>query len=158
MDACSELAIRPYRPTELDAVIAIFLGSVRQIAARDYNEAQIDAWARVERDKWAVKRLSRPTWIALISQELVGFTDLEPDGHLDMMYVHAAHQRKGVATALLKRVEATAAELDLSRIFTEASVTARAFFASHGFHVVTPQVVQVRGQSLPNFLMEKLLP
>jgi putative acetyltransferase len=157
MNALRELAIRLYRPTDLDAVIAIFLGSVRQIAARHYNHAQIDAWAQVERDKWAVKRLSRPTWIALIGEEPVGFADLEPNGHLDMMYVHAAHQRKGVATALLKKVEAAATELGLSRIFTEASITARAFFERHGFDVVTPQVVHVRGQSLTNFLMEKLL-
>ena len=150
--------IRVYRPTDLDAVIAIFLGAVREIASRDYTPAQIDAWAQVERDKWAVKRLSRPTWIALIGEEPVGFADLEPNGHLDMMYVDAAHQRKGVATALLKKVEAAAAELDLSRIFTEASITARAFFEHHGFHVMTPQVVQVRGQSLTNFLMEKVLP
>ena len=158
MNACGELAIRLYRPTDLDGAIAVFLGSVRQIAARDYNEAQIDAWARVERDRWAAKRLGRPTWIAVIGDELVGFTDLEPDGRLDMMYVHAAHQRKGVATALLKNVEAAAAELHLPRIFTAASITARAFFESHRFRVVTPQVVQVRGQSLTNFLMEKLLP
>jgi putative acetyltransferase len=127
-------------------------------AARDYNEAQIDAWAQVERDKWALKRLSRPTWVAAIGEEIVGFADLEPDGHLDMMYVHAAHQRKGVATALLKKVEAAATELSLPRIFTDASVTARAFFESGGFRVVAPQVVQVRGQYFANFLMEKSLP
>lgn len=157
MDTGRELAIRPYRPDDLDVMIAIFLGSVRQIAARDYNEGQIDAWARVERDKWAVKRLSRPTWIAVIGDEPVGFTDLEPDGRVDMMYVHAAHQRKGIGTALLNKVEAAAAGLDLARIFTAASITARAFFESQGFHVVRPQLVQRGGQRLTNFLMEKLL-
>jgi putative acetyltransferase len=50
----------------------------------------------------------------------VGFTDLQPDGCLDMMYVHPAHQGVGVATALLNKVEAAAGELGLSRIFTEA--------------------------------------
>jgi putative acetyltransferase len=158
MDACRELALRPYRPNDLDAVIAIFLGSIRRIAARDYDEAQIDAWARVERDRWAVARLCRPTWVAVIADERVGFADLEPDGHLDMMYVHPAHQRKGVATALLAKVEAAAAELDLPRIFTEASITARTFFERRGFSVVTPQIVRLQGQSLTNFLMEKPIP
>jgi putative acetyltransferase len=158
MKACRELTIRPYLPNDLDAVIAVFLGAVRQIASRDYNAAQIDAWARVERDKLAISRLSRTTLIAVIGEDVVGFTDLEPEGHLDMMYVHAAHQRRGVATALLKTVEVAATDLHLSRIFTEASITARPFFETHGFHVVARQFVHTHGQNLTNFRMEKLLP
>ena len=152
-----QLTVRPYHATDLDAVIAIFLGSVRQIAARDYNEAQIDAWARVDRDKWAARRLSRPTWVAAIGERPVGFTDLEPQGHLDMMYVHPAHQRVGVATALLRKAEAAAAERGLSRIFTEASITALGFFERHGFRAVTAQLVDIGGQTLTNFRMEKPL-
>jgi len=64
---------------------------------------------------------------AVVDELPVGFTDLEPDGHLDMMFVHPAHQGAGVATALFNTVEAAARAQNLSRIFTEASITARSF-------------------------------
>lgn len=151
------VSVRSYRPDDLDAAIAIFLGAVRESAARDYDPAQIDAWARVDPEKWAARRNNRPTWIAELGAKPVGFADLEPDGHLDMMYVHPAHQRMGIATALLSRVETAARGQGLSRIFTEASITARPFFESRGFRLLAAQTVALRGQSFVNFRMEKLL-
>jgi putative acetyltransferase len=151
------LSIRPYRPDDLDAVIRIFLTAIRETAAKDYDRAQIDAWAQADRDMWAKRRLSRPTWVAVVGAKPVGFTDLEPDGHLDMMFVHPAHQHTGVATALLERVEAAARAQGLSRLFTEASITARPFFERRGFRLLAAQVVSVRGQALANYRMEKPL-
>ncbi len=84
-----------------------------------------------------------------------GFSDLEADGHLDMMFVDPRFQGRGVATALLERVEAEARSLSLSRIFTEASITARPFFERRGFRLIAPQTVELRGQRLVNFRMEK---
>jgi putative acetyltransferase len=152
------MRIRDYQPPDLDAVIAVFIGAIREIAARDYTPAQIDAWAQVDRDAWAARRLSRPTWVAIMRETVVGFTDLEPDGHLDMMFVHAAHQRAGIATALLATVEAAACTQGLRRIFTEASITARPFFERRGFSVIARQSVEKRGQHFTNFRMEKVLP
>ena len=157
MKADPTLSIRSYRPEDLDAVTGIFLAAIRETAAKDYDRAQIEAWAKVDRDAWAERRLSRPTWVAIVAGNPVGFTDLEPDGHLDMMFVHPAHQRAGVATALLERVEAAAQEQGLSRLFTEASITARPFFERRGFCLLAAQVVGIRGQVLANFRMEKAL-
>ena len=151
------LSIRPYRPADLDAVIGIFLRAVRQVAARDYNHAQIDAWAQADHEGWARQRRSRPTWIAVIGRSPAGFADLEPDGHVDMMYVDPAHQGVGVATALLESVEAAARAQRLPRIFTEASITARCLFERRGFRNMTAQRVELRGQTLTNYRMEKLL-
>jgi putative acetyltransferase len=77
------VSVRPYQPTDLDAVISIFLAAIRESAARDYNQAQIDAWAQVDRDLWSKQRLDRPTWVVVIGQSLAGFTDLESSGHLE---------------------------------------------------------------------------
>lgn len=157
MQTADAPTIRIYQPTDLDAVIAIFLGAIREIASRDYTPAQIDAWAQADRDSWALRRLSRPTWVGIVDQLTVGFADLEPDGHLDMMFVHPAHQGAGVATALLSAIEAAACAQGLSRISTEASITARSFFERRGFSVVTAQLVEKRGRHLRNYRMEKLL-
>lgn len=157
MATLAACAIRAYRPADLDAVIAVFVGAVREVASRDYAPAQIDAWARVDRDAWASRRLSRPTWVAVLGPSVIGFTDLEPDGHLDMMFVHPRHQGAGIATALLATVEAAARAHGLARIFTEASLTARPFFERRGFSVLAHQTVEKRGQTLANVRMEKML-
>ena len=151
---CATMAIREYHPADLDAVIAIFVGAIREIAARDYTAEQIDAWAQVDRGRWQQRRLSRPTWIAVIGEKIVGFADLEPNGCLDMMFVHPAHQGAGVATELLRTVETAARNLNLAHIFTEASITARPFFERRGFAVVTENFEEC-GQLLRNFKMTK---
>jgi len=69
---------------------------------RDYDPAQIHVWAQVDRDAWAQWRLCRPTWVAVIDEAPIGFTDLEPIGYLDMMFVHPAHHGRGAASSLLE--------------------------------------------------------
>jgi putative acetyltransferase len=153
------MIVRRYVPADLDALIDLFRESVRRIAIRDYTEAQVKAWApdTVDRASWATRRASRPTWVAEIDDEIAGFTDLEPDGHVDMMFVHPDHQGRGVANALLNHVESEAARLGLARLHTEASITARPFFEKKGFRVLAPQTVSLRGQDFVNYRMEKRL-
>ena len=50
--------------------------------------------------------MSRPTWIAEVDGQAVGFTDLTADGLLDMMFVHPQFQGRGIASRLLQEVEA----------------------------------------------------
>jgi putative acetyltransferase len=149
--------IRPYEVTDLDAVIGVFLRSVREVASRDYDAGQIAAWAQVDRDVWSRRRLDRPTWIALIDDVIAGFTDLQSDGHIDMLFVDPACQRRGVASALLGTVECAAHVQRLAALDTDASITARPFFETHGFHVIRSQIVELRGQRLMNFRMRKRL-
>jgi putative acetyltransferase len=151
------VSIRSYQPADLDAVITIFERAVREVASAHYTPAQIDAWAHTERKEWRKARLSRPTWIAEMSGEPVGFSDLEEDGHLDMMFVHPAFQGQGIASALLNTVESAARKQSLTMIYTEASLSARPFFERRGFAVITQQTVKCRGQKLANFRMRKSL-
>jgi putative acetyltransferase len=122
-----DIRIRAYRAEDLDALIDLFTGSVRQVASRDYSPAQIEAWAplAVNREQWATRLGSRPTCVAEAGGQIVGFSDLEPDGHIDMLFVHADHQGQGVARALLSHIHARADEQGIGRLFTEASITAR---------------------------------
>ncbi len=153
-----DIGIREYDPTDAGATLDIFLRAIREVASKDYNPAQIDAWAKVDDPEvWAQWRASRPTWLAICEAQPVGFSDLKANGCLDMMFVHPDHQRKGVASLLLKTVETAARAQGHRRIFTEASLTARPFFQRKGFIVLTAQIVEKRGQTLPNFRMEKSL-
>ncbi|WP_028752797.1 GNAT family N-acetyltransferase [Rhizobium leucaenae] len=152
------LTVRPYVPADADLTIDIFLTAIREVASKDYNHAQIDAWAKVEdREAWAKRRSSRPAWMVQHGNVSIGFADLLPDGLLDMMFVHPDYQGIGAASLLLATVETEAKRLGLSRIFTEASLTARPFFERRGFRVLASQTVEKRGQMLENFWMEKCL-
>lgn len=93
--------------------------------------------------------------MAEIDGIVVGFADLDPDGHLDCMYVHSDHQGIGVASALLLQVEESAAEQGLTRLYSDVSISARRFFERRGFRVVTAQTVVVRGQEFINYRVEK---
>ena len=153
------MIVRDYVPADVDALIDLFRQAVRRVAIRDYSEAQVRAWApdMAEREKWVERRASRPTWVAEIDGKVAGFTDLEPDGHVDMMYVHPDFKGRGVANALMAKVEEAAAEQKLGRLYTEASITAKPFFEKKGFRVIAPQTVHVRGQDLVNYRMEKFM-
>jgi putative acetyltransferase len=148
-------AIREYRPDDIDDVIDVFVHAVRQVASRDYTPSQITAWSTVDREEWADWRLTRPTFVAEAAGRVVGFSDLEDDGHLDMMFVHPGHHRRGVATALLDRVELRAREIGLERIYAEASITARSFFENRGFVVIRPITVEEGGEAFDLFAVEK---
>lgn len=54
------LIVRSYQQTDLDAVIGVYLEAIRSVASRDYDPAQIDAWAQVDRSKCEKRRLGRP--------------------------------------------------------------------------------------------------
>jgi putative acetyltransferase len=87
----------------------------------------------------------------------VGFAELEPNGHVDRVYVSADHQRRGIGGQMLTAVVAEARRVGLARLFTEASITARPFFEAQGFTVLAPQVVTCRGAEFINYQMERVL-
>lgn len=159
MPEIRNVALRPYAPSDLDAIIEVFMSSVRKVAARDYTADQLAAWApdAIDRERWARRRENRETWVATVDDAVAGFTDLEPDGHLDMLFVDADHQGMGLAARLVAAVEASACARGLLRIFTEASLTARPFFERRGFVVLAAQEIALGDQVLCNFRMEKRL-
>jgi putative acetyltransferase len=99
----------------------------------------------------------RRTLVAEEAGEVVGFAELEDDGHLDMFYLRKDLVGRGIGRQLYQVVEREARSLGLRRIFTEASVTACPFFERQGFRVLRKQTVSRRGVAMTNFAMEKPL-
>jgi putative acetyltransferase len=134
--------------------------TIRRVNSRDYTPDQIRAWASddIDPQAWAGRFAGRFVVVAEEAGRPVGFSDLEADGHIDRLYVSADHQGRGVARALLSAVLAEAQRLGVIRLFTEASITARPFFESQGFVVLSPQVVTLRGVEFVNYRMERVLP
>lgn len=153
------ISIRAYAADDLDLLIALFNGAVRRVASRDYTPAQIAAWSpeTPDREEWAARLGGRPTLVAELDDVIAGFSDLEPDGHIDMLFVDADRQGRGVAGALLDHIESMARAQGLHRLFTEASITARPMFEHLGFRVEAAQDVSLRGQTFRNYRMIKPL-
>jgi putative acetyltransferase len=151
--------VRLLRRGDIPAVIDLFRASVRVVAGRDYTQEQVTAWApdEIDPEAWARRYDTRQAWIAEIGADPGGFIELEGTQYLDMLYVHPAHQRRGVATALLAQVEAAARRAGADRLYTDASITARPFFERRGFLLVAPQRVVLRTVAFVNFRMEKRL-
>lgn len=153
------IRIRPYRSDDAAGLIDLFRRSVREATTEHYSFAQRLAWApdNIDVVAFAANRAAKPTWVAEIGGVLAGFTDLEPDGHVDMLYVSADHQRRGVASQLYRVVEAKARGQGVVTLHLEASLAARGFFERQGFVVVAEQQIRRRGELLTNFRMQKPL-
>lgn len=153
------LNIRSYLPADIDALIDLFRASIREVASQDYTSDQILAWApdSMDRTEWLQKRASRSTWVAETDGHITGFTDMEDNGHIDMMYVHPSYQGQGIASALLETVETSAKKENLTHLHTEASITAKPFFERRGFLTIAPQTVHFNGQNFINYQMQKQL-
>jgi len=151
------MKLRPYRDEDAPALLDLFRETVRRINARDYAPHQIQAWASDEIDPatWAGRFTGRYVIVAEEQGTPVGFAELEPNGHIDRVYVSADHQGLGIGRALMDAVIAQAERQGLPRLFVEASITARSFFEGLGFVLIAPQVVTLRGVEFVNYRMER---
>ena len=154
----NSLRLRRFRPEDTPALIALFKDTVRRVNSRDYTPEQVRAWApdMVDPVRWAVL-IDRYTLVAETDGRIVGFTDLEPDGHIDRFFVHADYQGQGVGRTMLTELVAEAVRLGVCRLYAEVSITARPFFGRNGFVVVAEQEVTVRGVKMTNYRMERVL-
>ncbi len=155
------LVVRPYRPADVGAIARVFYDSVRLVASSRYDAAQVRAWANEVPDvvTWTA-RLAQPTRTTFVAERdgaIVGFLEIEDDGHLDMLYRSPAGEGLGVATKLYAAAEAHARGRGVARITTEASLLAEPFFAKHGFVVEEREEIERRGIAIPRARMAKAL-
>ncbi|WP_207779287.1 GNAT family N-acetyltransferase [Zavarzinia aquatilis] len=155
----NSLALRPFAPEDVGPLMALFRDSVRKVARRDYSDEQVRAWAPDEMDIAAFgARLGRQTVLVAIEGEAIaGFAALDGQGHIDLLFVHPDHQRKGAGRLLLQGMEDAARATGLPRLSAHVSLTARPLFEAMGFAALAARQVPLRGQILTNFRMEKPL-
>jgi len=127
--------VRAYTTGDAQATSGIFLRAVRETAAADYSLEQVEAWAanHGDLDSWAAARAASHTLLGIIDGHVVGFTDLNDDGYIDMLFVDPRFGRRGVASTLLTSVVALARQQNLRALTTFASRTSRPVFARQGF-------------------------
>jgi putative acetyltransferase len=151
--------LRAYAAVDAEATSSIFLRAVRETAVAHYSPEQVAAWAADygDLDSWAAARSAVDTQLAVIDGQVVGFTDLDDKGYIDMLFVDPDFGRQGVASALLASVVALARQRDLAALTTFASLTSRPVFERHGFVITGEQYFGVGDSAAKTYAMRCIL-
>jgi putative acetyltransferase len=154
------MTIRRYRPGEEEALWCLYHDTTHRILERDYTPEQCERWAPAVADmpQWTERIRARNPFVAERDGLILGFAELEPDGHIDYFYCHHAYQRQGVGRRLYAAIEAEATRLQIPLLHAAVSTNAKAFFLRMGFAVVKEQRNIVCGVVAPNAIMRKELP
>ena len=162
-------AIRPFCKNDAPRLAALTLAAITEIGPNSYSSAQIAAWANRHQtaERFVVRAAQgAQVWVAInATDEPVGYALLEVDennhGHLDMLYCHPDHTRRGLANQLLTSAEINARSAGIARLYTEASELARPAFERAGYAVMHRRDFDIGTAQMPipihNYAMEKLL-
>ena len=151
------ITIRPYHSRDATALWHLFVNTVHHINAKHYSPAQLAAWAPTITDLtlWQHKMDSLSPFIAQIDDVIVGYADLQQDGLIDHFFCHYRYQRQGVGRALMAHIINVGRKKQITRYYSAVSISARPFYEQMGFTVTHSQLVEVRGEKLQNFIMER---
>ncbi|WP_299695692.1 GNAT family N-acetyltransferase [uncultured Vibrio sp.] len=151
------IKIRQYVEADVQALWDIHYHTIRNINIRDYTQEQVVAWAPEHFDLavWKRRMKGLSPFVAELDGIIVGYTDLQANGLIDHFFCHHNYQGQGVGKALMNYVIDIGKEQGINRFYSEVSITAKPFYEHFGFEVAKAQEVEIRGQILRNFVMEK---
>ena len=154
------MRVRELNKGEEPVLWELFYGTIHNVNIQDYSPTQIEAWAPADFDVevWKKKIHSISPFIVEADGRIVGYSDLRADGFIDHFYVHHEWQRNGVGTVLMSEIERRAKESEMEILEAHVSITARGFFEGFQFTVESEQNIEVRGESIPNFIMRRRMP
>ena len=151
------ITIRKYVEEDAQTTWQLFFNTVRNINRQDYNEQQLQAWAPESMDLfiWNKRMMDVEPFVAEVDGITVGYADLQNDGLIDHFFCHQNYQRQGVGRALMMHILHEGKKRGIKHYFSQVSITAKPFFEHFGFKVVEQKLLEVRGEELISFYMEK---
>lgn len=151
------LLLRKYQSADCKQIVELFYNTVHSVNKKDYNEAQLEAWApnEINSSTWDKSLLEHYSVVVEKNSLIIGFGDLDKTGYLDRLYVHKDYQGLGVATIIVNQLEKYAQAKGVKIITTAVSITAKSFFEKCGYRTIKEQTVERKGQYLTNFIMQK---
>lgn len=153
--------IRSFEPGDKVEIYQLFYDTVHCINCQDYTEKQLNAWAPKVPDlsQWRKSLAKNYSFVAVDknSGKIIGFSDLEENGCLNRGFVHKDYQRQAIGKALLDVCKEKAIALDIKKLFSDVSITAKPFFEKCGYVVEAIQTKELRGLIFTNYRMVKVL-
>lgn len=152
--------LRRYRPADAAALADLYARSVRHYGPRAYTPAQVEVWAATADIARTAARCSDGRWVVVAQDAagtVLGFAELEADGHLDMLYVAPDAEGLHVGARLYAALETHARNQGMRRLFVEASELARPLFERRGFTLLGRNDLVLDGVGIHNYRMEKRL-
>ena len=155
------ISIRRYQPGDGAALARVLFRSVREAALADYSVEQTEVWMPQPPDPAWFDDRAADGRVVLVAEDadlgVVGYTDLEADGHIDHAYCLPEVVGAGVGSTLYEALEAEARGRGWTRLYVEASESARRMYSAKGFAVVRRHDFERGGVAIHNFDMVKLL-
>lgn len=146
--------IRPATHNDAAQIAELFRRAVLHIEANHYSDSEKAAWIQgADNAAFWQKRIGRGCIrLAAQNDRILGFIEYLPEqNHLDCLFTDPAHQRQGVASALLSAVLPQA---DADKTVTaDVSAAALPFFKKQGFILQHQNQIQRNGLVLINYRM-----
>jgi len=150
--------IRDHKEGDGNLLADIYYSAIHAIPDSLYSPTQKAAWApnpsKEIYHRWQKRIQEKQPFIAEYKNQLAGFIELEPDGHIDCFYIHPQFQKLGIGGQLFQKVINTARDNKMAKLHVEASKAAKPFFDARGFTLVKTNEVDIRGTKLTNYSME----
>lgn len=154
-----KLVIRNGVLDELREIQQLFSETITIICENDYNQNQLEAWKSSVENTEGWKNMIQNHYfiVAEFENKIVGFASLDKGNYIDTLFVHKDFQRMGIAQRLYIELESEAKRLYTFTLTSNVSKTAKAFFESNGFSVLTEQVIIRKNVEIVNYKMQKEL-
>lgn len=153
--------IRQFRGADAGPLSELTLAAIEVICPARYSLAQVDAWAARHRDTALLNERGtegRAIFVATNAADTpVAFALIEQNGHVDQLYCHPQHTRKGLANMLLAAAEDHARASGIDRLYAEASELARPAFERAEYLIRNRRDFAIGGVPIHNFAMKKTL-
>lgn len=149
------MEIRSYQDSDYVEIADLFHDSIHAIDKSIYSKEELEAWAPTPPDYnfWRERLAVKKPFVAIKGNVIVGFIELEGDGHIDCLYIHKNYQGLGIASKLLQHLMKNAHDRGINKLHVEASKVAMPLFKKYGFKLLKTNTVNLRGQSLTNYCM-----
>lgn len=154
----TQFAIRRAVVDDYGALADVMFDAVRH-GRSQYSEEQRQAWVPHRRSgsAWIERLNSQSIFAAENSGQINGFMSLAENGYIDFAYIRPSAQGTGLFRHLYQAIEHLAMQTGEPRLWVHASLMAQPAFTAVGFQIIRKETVEIDGQLLQRFEMEKPL-
>lgn len=127
--------VRRAREEDCEGIWRVHTRAIKELANSHYTPEEIEAWAGPRQPRhYAESIRAKEFYVAEEGGVVLGFGTLNDKQHeIEAVYVSPQAVRRGVGSAILRRLEERARELGVKSLKMDASLNAVPFYKSEGY-------------------------